>query len=206
MIDLPAPLPEGERILWEGSPRPWTFFRQIVHPQLLATYVAMLVAWCIVAGVHSGAPLVAFLAAAKFTGLSIVAILLLVCVSRLQAGATDYIITNQRVMITFGAALGKTLQIPFSKIESASLREYADGSGDLVLRLIPGQRVSFIMLWPNVRPWRLFPAQPMLRALPDGKAAAQILARALAAHVGMAPVVLVDAKNSVPDGSMAAAA
>jgi hypothetical protein len=206
VIDLPAPLPEGERILWEGSPRPWAFFRQIVHPQLLGTYVAVLVAWCIVTGVHSGAPLVAFLAAAKFTGLSVVAILLLVCVSRLQAGATDYIITNRRIMITFGAALGKTLQIPFSKIEAASVREHADGSGDLVLRLIDGQRVSFIMLWPNVRPWRLYPAQPMLRALPDAQAAAQILARALAAHAGMAPVALVDANSHVAHGTMAAAA
>jgi len=206
VIDLPAPLPEGERILWEGAPSPWSFLRQVFHPQLLALYVMALVAWCLVAGVQSGAPAASFMAAAKFTGLSVVALLLLAGVARLEAGSTDYIITNQRVMITFGAALGKTLQIPFTRIASASLRAHSDGTGDLVLQLMPGQRVSFMMLWPNVRPWRLFPSQPMLRALPDSEAAAQILGRALAAHAGTSPVAMTGGTNGAQSGAVAAAA
>ncbi len=206
MIDLPAPLPEGERILWEGAPRPWSFLRQVFHPQLLALYVVALVTWCLVVGVQSGAPAAALMASAKFCGLSVVALLLLAGVARLEAGSTDYVITNQRVMITFGAALGKTLQIPFTRIAAAALRAHGDGTGDLVLRLMPGQRVSFMMLWPNVRPWRLFPCEPMLRALPDAEAAAQILGRALAAHAGVAPVALVGGTSAAQSGAMAAAA
>jgi len=118
MIDLPAPLPEGERILWEGAPRPWTFFRQIVHPQLLATYVAVLVAWCIVAGVHSGAPLVAFLAAAKFTGLSIVAIVLLLAF--VLRRARDVILTMLPVLLsgllTFATCAALDLPLNFTNI------------------------------------------------------------------------------------------
>jgi hypothetical protein len=205
MIDLPAPLPEGESILWEGAPHPWTFLRQIVHPQTVTIYVAFLASWCVVTGVQSGAPVAALLAAAKFGGLAVVALALLAGVARIEAGATDYIITNRRVMITFGAALGKTLQIPFSRIESASVRMNHDGTGDLVLRLMPGQRVSFIMLWPNVRPWKLFPAQPMLRAVRDAEAAAQILARALAAHAGSVPVAVASGQREGRARAMAAA-
>jgi hypothetical protein len=206
MIDLPAPLPPGEDVLWEGAPRTWSFLRQIAHPRILAAYVALLVVSCVYSGLHGGDLHGALLASGKFTGLSVVAFVLLAGIVRLQAGSTDYIITNRRVMITFGAALGKTLQIPFTSIESAALRAHGDGTGDLVLKLVSGQRVSFFLLWPNVRPWRFNPAEPMLRSIPDAQAAAGILARALAAHAGGAPAPFVAARNDVGRGAVAAAA
>jgi hypothetical protein len=43
------------------------------------------------------------------------------------------------------------------------------------------------MLWPHLRPWRFATPEPMLRALTDAEAAAQILGRALAA-ASAAPV------------------
>jgi hypothetical protein len=42
-----------------------------------------------------------------------------------------------------------------------------------------GHSVSFLILWPNVRPWRFFDAQPMLRCVPNVDQAADILADAL---------------------------
>jgi hypothetical protein len=161
MIDLPAPLPAGEEVLWEGAPRTWSFLRQVAHPRILAAYVALLVLSCVYTGAHGGDLHGALVASGKFTGLSVVAFVLLAGIARLQVGSTDYIITNRRVMITFGAALGKTLQIPFTSIEAAALRAHGDGTGDLVLTLVPSQKVNFFLLWPNVRPmcaaapWRL---------------------------------------------------
>jgi hypothetical protein len=206
MIDLPAPLPPGEVVLWEGAPRTWSFLRQIAHPRILAAYVALLVASCVYTGLHGGDLHGALVASGKFTGLSVVAFVLLAGIVRLQAGSTDYIITNRRVMITFGAALGKTLQIPFTSINSAALRAHGDGTGDLVLTLVPSQKVSFFLLWPNVRPWRFNPAEPMLRSIPDAQDAAQILARALAAQPGTAPVASIDARRDVRSFVVGAAA
>jgi len=206
MIDLPAPLPAGEEVLWEGAPRTWSFLRQVAHPRILAAYVALLVLSCVYTGAHGGDLHGALVASGKFTGLSVVAFVLLAGIARLQVGSTDYIITNRRVMITFGAALGKTLQIPFTSIEAAALRAHGDGTGDLVLTLVPSQKVIFFLLWPNVRPWRFNPAEPMLRSIPDAQGAAQVLARALAVQAATAPVVIADEVSDVRGGAMAAAA
>jgi hypothetical protein len=71
------------------------------------------------------------------------------------------------------------VNIPFKIIESAGLRTYPDGSGDIPLVLGAGQKVNYLIMWPNVRPWRFSNAQPMLRGIPDAKHVAEILADAL---------------------------
>jgi hypothetical protein len=71
---------------------------------------------------------------------------------------------------------------------------------------VPSQKVSFFLLWPNVRPWRFNPAEPMLRSIPDAQDAAQILARALAAQPGTAPVASIDARRDVRSFVVGAAA
>jgi len=178
---LVAPLPPGERILWQGAPRGWSFLKQIFHPQFLLLYVTALVGWCLAAGLRDGDMLHASIAAAKFAGLSGAALALLAGIARLQAGSTTYTITSRRVVLTFGAALDKTLQIPFTSIAAAGVRAHADGTADLVLTLRPDQRANYLLLWPNARPWKFYPAEPMLRAVPHGEDVALILGRALAA-------------------------
>jgi hypothetical protein len=74
-----------------------------------------------------------------------------------------------------------TINLPFALVESAALSLRPDGSGDVVVRLAAQQRASWIALWPHCRPWRFARPEPMLRALPDAEAAAQVLGRALAA-------------------------
>jgi hypothetical protein len=76
------------------------------------------------------------------------------------------------------------VNIPFKVIESAGLRRYSDGIGDIPLVLGGGQSVNYLIMWPNVRPWRFFNAQPMLRCIPDVDKAAEILTAALRAAVG----------------------
>jgi hypothetical protein len=92
------------------------------------------------------------------------------------------------VIIEYGLAMPKALSIPFASVDAASLRETDGRAGDLVLVLRSGQRVSYALLWPHVRPGSFWRGEPMLRALTDVPVAAQTLSRALAASAGLAPV------------------
>jgi hypothetical protein len=90
-----------------------------------------------------------------------------------------------------------TMNIPFSKIGAAALRAYADGSGDIPLTLVAGERMPWWALWPHARPWRFSQPEPMLRAIPQAAVVAEILAEALAATGAAAriPGVPVPATN-----------
>jgi hypothetical protein len=85
------------------------------------------------------------------------------------------------VVMRFGVAIPLTINVPFTQIVSADLREFGDGTGDLPLTLVGAARVPYLVLWPNVRPWHFAPAQPMLRAVPQAANMAKTLAEALAA-------------------------
>lgn len=98
----------------------------------------------------------------------------------LIARTTVYTITSRRLVIRFGVALPMTINLPFSVIDAAGLRVYRDASGDIPLSLAAGERVSFPVLWPHVRPWRLTRAEPMLRCVPQAEHLSRIVAQALA--------------------------
>ncbi len=66
-----------------------------------------------------------------------------------------------------GIVLTLTLNLPFRVIESAGLRTYADGTGDIPLSLAGKEKIAIIHLWPHARPWRFARPEPMLRAIPD---------------------------------------
>jgi hypothetical protein len=83
------------------------------------------------------------------------------------------------VVIRFGVALPMAVNIPFKVIEGAGLRTYADGTGDITLSLAPQQRINYLIMWPNVRPWHMLKPQPMLRCIPNAERVAEILGTAL---------------------------
>ena len=60
-----------------------------------------------------------------------------------------------------------------------------DGTGDILLRLLPGFRTSYFVLWPHLRMWRVSNPEPVLRSLQDADAAARALSRALSASAAM---------------------
>jgi hypothetical protein len=95
-----------------------------------------------------------------------------------------YTITDRRVVMRIGVALPVTFNIPFSVISGAGLRDLGGGRGDIALRLLDGNRIAYLVLWPHVRPWRLNATEPMLRAIPDAQKVAMILSDALAAELG----------------------
>jgi hypothetical protein len=197
MRPLAEKLPEGERMLWQGKPQPAAFLKQIFHVQLVVVYVGLLLGWCLVKGAQSGHSLDAMMAALRFAGLSAIAVALFAALAWGLAWSTTYTITNARVVIEYGLALPKSVSIPFASVEGAMLRNPGDAA-DLVLDLRPGQRVSYLLMWPHVRPGSIRRAQPMLRALTDSHGAAQILSRGLAASAGMMPVPVI-APAGVPD-------
>ena len=107
-------------------------------------------------------------------------LLLIAAYARAIERSTLYSVTGKRVVISFGLALPLKFNIPFAKVEAAGLRLYPDGAGDITLRLLEGERLSYLVMWPHARPWRMARTEPMLRCVPGAEQASLILAQALA--------------------------
>jgi hypothetical protein len=175
---LPAPLPQGESILWQGAPNWRAFARHAMWMRWITGYFVALMLW----GMAAPAPLTQVaISTARLGGLAAVALGLLALYAWLVARTTVYTITTRRVVMRFGVALPITIQIAYSTIEAAGLRSWSDGAGDISLALLPDQRIAYLVLWPHARPWKLAKAQPALRGLSNARDVAQILGRALAA-------------------------
>ncbi len=183
---LPGDLPEGEALLWQGSPR-WTRLAcQAFHIRAVSAYFALMLAWratsAIAAGTEPRAALQATLMVAPIAG---AAVGLLALFAWLSARTTVYTITSRRIVLRFGVALTKAINLPFTIVESGALKAFADGSGDLAVTLKAPNKLAFLQMWPHVRPWRASFPQPTLRAIPDASAVARILATAMNAQVGV---------------------
>lgn len=182
---IPGRLPEGERLLWQGAPAWWPLALRAYRLRAVAIYFAFLIAIGFIAGRRDGLTTAAALhALVPLVLLAAVALGLLALLAWLSARATVYSVTTRRVIIRGGAALPVTVNLPFAVIASADLRLFGDGTGDIALGLIPPHRVSYLLMWPHVRPWRFSSPAPSLRALRAPAEAAQVLARALAAAAG----------------------
>lgn len=179
---LPAPLPPGERVLWQGSPRWGALARRVFHLRKLALYCAVLALWRVASELAGGAAPAAaarsVLALAPFAALALGLPALL---AWLYSRSTVYTVTDRRVLMRYGVALPMTLNIPHRVVAGAALKRHADGTGDLPLALAGESRIGWLHLWPNARPWRLARPEPMLRGVPEPERVAAILARALTA-------------------------
>jgi hypothetical protein len=178
---LPSRLPEGEGILWQGSPRPLSFTMRAMRLKGLTIYFALLVCWALADAISNGAGLAEIIRSpAIIVMLGWGCLGVLFAIGRSMAKAAIYTVTNRRIVFRVGLALPMTINIPFSAVQSAAVRRHADGTEDIVLTMLPGHKPSWIALWPHARPWRFTPAEPMLRAVPVTAGAAQVIARALA--------------------------
>lgn len=185
---LPGPLPEGERILWQGSPRWTALARHALHAPLVAAYFGVLLVWRIVDGANAGET--AFAVAGSLlllAGLGLAVMALILGYAWLAARTTTYTLTDRRIVLTFGIALPMSLNLPYRSIGSAAVKLFSDGTGDIPVVVTEKRRLSWIVLWPHVRPWRFSRIQPMLRAVPDAAAVAEILSGALAEAQAVRP-------------------
>lgn len=181
---LPAALPPGETLLWQGTPRWRSLAVRALHVRKVAVYFAVLALWSGASALSDGSSAsAALLAVGTQVGLGCGAIALLAGIAWLAARATVYSITSERVVIRFGIALPMTVNLPFSSIESALLRQHGDGTGDLPLVLSPDEKVSYLLMWPHVRPWQYRRVQPMLRGVVDAHHAAEVLGTSMRASL-----------------------
>jgi len=181
---LPGPLPQGETILWQGAPNWWRLAQQAFHLRVVAAYFAAMLIWRAASAIASGeAPLGALGSAALVTPIALAALAMLCLLAWLNSRTTVYTITNRRVVMRFGAALPKAINIPFGIIEGAALKPLERGAGDLALSLKAPNKIAFLKLWPHVRPWKVASPQPTFRAIPNAEAAASILASAMKTSV-----------------------
>jgi hypothetical protein len=177
---LPALLPRGETLLWQGSPCWKTFARTAFFGDWIAAYFAALVIWRVVDGAMAGAPwdMIAVRAAALAMA-GVVALGVVGLLAWISAKRTVYSITNRRVALKIGVALIVIANVPFKRIASATLRNRGGGKGDIALEIGGGDRFAYLVLWPHARPWRLVRPQPTLRAVPEAAKVAAKLGEAL---------------------------
>lgn len=177
---LPSELPQGENILWQGEPD-WTLMaRRVFRVDWVAAYFVLLMAWRVVDGTSRGQDLgTSLLAAVWVAPIGLVGLGLLVGLAYLNSMTTVYTLTNRRVVMRFGAALTKAINIPYRIIEGAAVNQMTDGSGDVALQLVKPNKISIVLLWPHARPGFIAQPQPSLRCLRDATKPAAVLAEAL---------------------------
>lgn len=181
---VPAPLPPGERVRWQGAPEWRALAVHVFHLRKLAIYFALLLAWRAVLATGEARPVAYFAVgavtlAACFAAAAGMAVLLAV----LSARSTTYAITDRRLVMQVGMVLPATVNVPLRQVQSADVRAYRDGTGDLAVRMEGSDRLAYFLLWPHARPWRLNPTEPALRCVPDPHDVGEILRQAVAACV-----------------------
>lgn len=182
---LPASLPEGEVLLWQGTPQWKSLAVRGYHVRKVAVYFSALALYRLGFGLANGHDSAAILVSCAFIlTLGAVAIGVLSLLAYLNGASTVYSITSRRVLLRHGIAVPLTMNIPFPLIESAALKTHADGTGEIALRLAADERVGYLVTWPHLRPGHITRPQPSFRALRDAPRAAQILGSGLAAQAG----------------------
>ncbi len=195
---LPEALPGGEHILWQGQPDWWALTKDALSFWWVAGYFFALFAWRTVGGVATETWIESATAASFFLVLGAIVCVLLMLIGLMQAKSTVYTITNKRVAMRIGAALTMTLNLPFRQVKNALLARRKSGVGTIALELMDdGSRLSYVMTWPHVRPWRMKHTTPALRCIPDAANVAKILSEAAETAVSE-PVIELTPAASAP--------
>lgn len=181
---LPAPLPAGEELLWQGSPDAATLAREAYKIRWITGYMVALALWRAGAAWADGGPRGALATLIPYLVLALAAWGVIRLLAWAQARAAIYSITSARIILRIGAALPITYTIPFACIEGAALASPTPGgTGTLAFATQGNMRLSYAVLWPHVRPWHLRVPQPAFRAIPDAARVGAIFADAAQARL-----------------------
>ena len=188
-------MPAGERLLWQGSPRWQDLALHAFHARKVALYFLALAALQATIRLSNGSGLEqAAIPLLWLLPLGLVAAGILTGLAYASARTTVYTMTSKRIVMRIGIALPITLNLPFKLVDAASVRLFANGSGDVPLKLHAGERVAYMILWPHARPLFFSEPQPTLRAIADADRVANLLASALAGQ----PVQALQAVPAAP--------
>lgn len=180
---LPAHLPKGEDMLWQGRPAFLPLAWRAGFLRLLAIWFAIVAIWFIARGamgVTTWPIAVGALIAWTFNAAICAGILSIIALGIQRT--TVYTITTRRVVMRFGMVLDLTVNIPYSKIENLDLRMTGGEAGDIAIRLIGNDSLSYFHLWPHARPWRFSAPEAMMRALPEAQKVGRLLGDAVRAE------------------------
>lgn len=187
---IPAPLPEGEEILWQGKPDMWTLARDAYKIRWMTGIMLFVAAWRTVLYWHDEGARVALPTAVLFVLMAAAIYGLMLLLAWVQARATIYTITSARAILRVGAALQVTFTVPFTVIETMSLAKVGRrGMGTIALQTRSDMRLSYGVLWPHARPWHFRVPQPAFRCIPDAEKVARILAEAAQAKLNEPQIV-----------------
>ena len=192
MPGLPSLPPTGEEVLWQGRPVSLRLAREAYGLTWIAGYFGIIVGWQATQGFSE-----AGMAGALAFGIPYLVLGLLGCgivflLAHAQARTTVYTITSARVVMRIGAALSVSINLPFRQIESAGLDLKAGGTGTIALALAEGSKLSWLTLWPHVRPWRMGRPEPALRCIPDADRVAKLLAAAAETRLSQPVIARID--------------
>ncbi|MGR3434121.1 MAG: photosynthetic complex putative assembly protein PuhB [Shimia sp.] len=175
---LPEALPRGEHILWQGRPRVLALARQSLWLDWVVGYFALLAVWRVGVSSTEFPPATALGHGVPFLLIGVVAAGLILGFTWLQVRGTVYTITSHRVAMRIGAALQITLNLPYTQISNAALH-MRGRTGTIALTLAGDDKVSYLVAWPHVRPWRMAEPAPALRCIPEADRVARLLAGAV---------------------------
>ena len=195
---IPAPLPKGENILWQGRPAVLPLAREAWKLNWVMGYMALIVLWKTANGFADGGAVMAVARGLPYAMLMAAAFAVILFLAWAQSRATIYTITTARVLMRIGA-LSVTYNIPFVQIASASVETKPNGTGTIAMQTQGDTRLAYLQMWPHVRPWHLKQTEPALRCIPDAAIVARVLADAAETRLSQ-PVVSRDA----PFGAVAA--
>ena len=192
---LPEQLPEGEHILWQGAPDPRRLAREALGLRWIAGYFLLLAIWRV--GVSAAeVPIgVALMHGLPFILSGWIACAIIYGIAYVQARSTVYTLTNKRVAMRIAAALTMKLNLHYTWIGTAKLDLKSSGHGTLAFELIGETRISYLMSWPHVRPWRIARTQPALRCIPDAQSVAQIFADAAETRISQPRVERIETEG-----------
>ena len=158
---LPGFLPKGEAIVWQGSPNWQSLARGVFHVRLVIIWFGFVALSAFIAG-GTGLKGAAVSLLVALLGLGILAALAFA-----QARTTVYTLTNRRIVMRFGIALPKCINLPLKLVESADLNPVGHGHVDVALKLQGRFPLGWLQMWPHIRPWQVGDLQPMLRSVPE---------------------------------------
>lgn len=203
---LPQVLPEGERLLWQGSPRWQDLALHAFHARKVALYFLALAVLQAVVRLTNGAGFrEAALPFLWLIPLGLIAAAILTGLAYASARTTVYTMTSKRIVMRIGIALPITLNLPFKLVDGASVRIFKSGSGDITLKLHGKERVAYLVLWPHARPLHFGHPQPTLRSVPNADRIASLLANALAGTAAMPRLVTETGSAATPQLAAVAA-
>jgi hypothetical protein len=130
-----------------------------------------------------------------------IAIGVLTLLAYLNARSTVYSLTTRRVLMRHGVAVPMTMNIPLKLIDGASLKSFANGTGDISLALPKKQRVGYLISWPHLRPGQYAYPEPTLRAVGEAEVAADLLSRALQDDPNIEPVLIARGRAATASGA-----